>query len=128
MAVEVGKDHDAWCNKCSLVLAHVVVSMKGTRAHRVECKTCSDVHAYRKSEPGSRARSTRPRKSEYEKAIEDRDLGTAVSYSMSSTYAKDDLINHAKFGVGVVLDVIDSRMLHVAFQAGSKRMLYGRTG
>lgn len=129
MAAEVGKDRDAWCNKCKLVLAHVVVSLKGTRAHRVECKTCRDVHAYRKSEPGSRARATpkTPRKTDYEKAVEGRDASTAVGYSTGATFAKDDLISHAKFGLGVVTEVLDSRMVAVVFEAGAKRMLHGRT-
>ncbi len=125
---EVGKDHDAWCNKCLLVLAHVVVSMKGTRAHRVECKTCGDTHAYRKSKPGSRAaaKPKTPRKTDYQKAVEGRDPGTASAYSMGATFAKDDLIKHSKFGLGVVTEVLDSRMVAVVFEMGSKRMLHGR--
>ena len=128
MAPEVGKDRDAWCNKCSLVLAHVVVSLKGTRAHRVECKTCRDTHAYRKSEPGSRARATpkTPRKTDYQKAVDGRDFATAIGYLTSSTFAKDDLVSHPKFGVGVVTDVLDSRMVSVVFEVGEKRMLHAR--
>ena len=128
MAPEVGKDLDCWCNKCKLILAHICVSLKGTRAHRVECKTCRDVHAYRKSVPGSRGgKSSTPRKTDYQKAIEGRDLGEAVRYATSGTYAVDDLIEHAKFGHGVVTEIVNSSTIGVVFEIGAKRMIHNRS-
>ena len=56
---EAGQDIDAYCTKCKLVLAHVIIALRGTRPAKVECKTCKSIHAYRKEAPGKKAVSPR---------------------------------------------------------------------
>jgi len=125
---EVGRDIDAWCNPCKLVLAHVVVSLKGTRAHRVECKTCGAVHAYRKSVPGTRKKATpkAPKKTEYESLMEGRDVSKPLPYAMSAKFKVDDLIDHPKFGLGLVTELLDSITMKVVFPEGMKRLACSR--
>ncbi len=125
---EVGQDLDAWCSRCGLTLAHVVVSKRGTRLHRLECKTCRTVHAYRTGPPKSgRSRAPKaPRKSAYDEQMEGRDRSAALPYAPSGTYRRDDLIRHSKFGVGLVTQLLDARTMTVLFPDGPRRLVFGR--
>jgi hypothetical protein len=125
----VGQDLDAWCNKCKLELAHVVVSLNATgRPHRVECKTCRDVHAYRLEAPtpGRAQSSSTPRKTDYERGLRDRDLSEAVPYDTRRTYAVDDLIRHKTLGVGLVTASRADQKIEVLFPDGPKLLICGR--
>jgi len=125
---EVSKDIDAWCIKCDLLLAHVVMSMKGTRPHRVKCKTCKDVHAYRISKPAKRkpAAPKVPRKTQYQVQMEERDTSGAIPYTQSGTYQYDAIIDHAKFGIGLVTQLIGATKIEVLFPDGTKLLVCGR--
>ena len=43
----VGKNVDALCTRCGLVLAHIVLYEVGGVIARVKCKTCGTEHKYR---------------------------------------------------------------------------------
>mgnify|MGYP001305101906 FL=1 len=47
MNVSAGKDIDAWCTKCKMLLEHRVVAAVGGRPVRVLCLTCKSEHNYR---------------------------------------------------------------------------------
>jgi hypothetical protein len=67
--LRVAGEVDSWCTRCRLVLNHRIVSMKGGKAHQVECLTCRTTHLWRPNAPGERraagssgaASSERPR-------------------------------------------------------------------
>ena len=128
MAVTVGQDVDAWCKKCELILAHVVVVLKGTRAGKVECKTCKELHAYRKSVPGPRKPKEKgpPKPNDYEVAMEGREASSAIGYELSGVYKKEDLLDHKKFGIGFVQRLVDAKTMEVLFPEGPKLLVYGR--
>ena len=122
----VGQDLDAWCNKCKLELAHVVVAMKSGYPARVQCKTCQNTHAYRQGPPGTRKGRVKrpPPKSDFELATEGRDLDQAIPYGMDKAFEKGDLINHSKLGIGLVTGMIDPTKMDVLFADGVKRMAH----
>jgi len=68
----VGKNVDALCTRCGLVLAHIVLYEVGGIIARVKCKTCGTEHKYRgaktrdrKSDPaGDRLRRPGPKAAE----------------------------------------------------------------
>ena len=135
--LRVSQDIDAWCNKCTLLLAHVIMSLKGEKPHRVKCKSCKDVHAYRITQPKPRkaagAKTTRkpavkkaPRPTEYQRQMEGRDESTAVAYAMSGAFGPDSLIKHKKFGIGLVLRQIGPTKIEVLFPDGMKTLVCGR--
>ena len=128
-----GGDIDAYCTKCKLVLAHIIIAMKATRVMRVECKTCRGVHAYRKQ---ARAASTTrtPRKSTrgvngpaaYEQLIAGQDMSRAVGYKIANLYASGDILDHASFGLGLVTRELADRKIEVAFPNGTKVLVHAR--
>ena len=150
MKIIVGSEIDAYCTKCKLVLDHIVVAMSGSKPKKVECLTCHGQHMYKASEPKSRkkvntqkAASTSKSKAEkpktkkrskselmqekekklWEESLARKDLTSAIPYSMAGSYEFDDLIDHAKFGMGIVTNVINSKKMEVLFEAGYKAMV-----
>ena len=48
--LSAGKDVLAYCNKCKLKLAHIIVVMNDpTTPGKVTCKTCRSTHAFKES-------------------------------------------------------------------------------
>ena len=131
--LSAGQDIDAYCGKCKLILAHVIIAMKGTRAARVECKTCKAQHAYRKSIPGSKATKkigSRSRSSaaapSYSQLIKGRDLNEAVEYAISKTLNENDIVAHQTFGIGVVTRCLTDKKVTVLFETESKVLVHDR--
>ena len=124
----VGKDLDAWCNRCKLELAHVVVAMRGELPVRVQCKTCQDMHAFRKGPPGTPQGAIKrpPRKSDFDLAMDGRDLNLALQYGINENFQKGDVINHTKLGIGLVTGTIGLGKIDVLFAEGVKRMVHNR--
>jgi hypothetical protein len=123
----VGQDLDAWCIKCKLELAHVLVSLnRANRPHRVECKTCRDVHAYRVTAPSARSKSTStPRTTDYDRGMRNKDVSTATEYAVSGTYAVDQLISHKTLGIGLVTGHRGNHKIEVLFPDGPKLLMCG---
>jgi len=126
----VGKDIDAWCGKCKLVLAHVIVALKDGDPHRVQCKTCEAVHAFKTEEPAKPTKSTASKRragpSEYDRRLTGRDLSTASPYKLTSTYRADELIKHRTLGYGLVTEQIGDSKVEVLFPDGPKLLVCGR--
>ena len=146
--ITVGTEVDAYCTKCRLVLNHVVVAMVGTRPKKVECLTCHSQHVYRASEPGSRAKaasSTTSAVSKQDKETEKKraklrriqekekelwketlakkDLALVKPYIMADSYEIEDVINHDRFGMGIVTHLITPQKMEVLFEDGYKCMV-----
>lgn len=136
---KAGSDIDAYCSKCDLDLAHVIVAMVGDRPVRVQCKTCNTTHAYRgkKSVDGPRVRSTRtaggkaastrtPSRGDYDRAMEGKDLSRAKRYKPAVVFAADDVVDHPTFRFGVVTRVLSDSKIEVVFESGAKTLVHAR--
>lgn len=129
-----GREVDAYCGRCKLDLAHIIVAMKGASIAKVECKTCHAVHAYRGGPPAPRKRRTAAKgvrqpltSREYESLIKGRDLSRALPYRPASTFAANDIVNHSTFGLGVVTRVLSDGKIEVGFPVGLKVLVHGRS-
>lgn len=140
--VKTGSDVDAYCSKCQLELAHVVVAMVAGRPARVICKTCRTEHAYKrlgdaKPARGSRAESAGPRtarasraagasRGDYDSLMKGKDLSRAQRYKPATTFDDGDVLSHPTFGIGLVTRVLGDGKVEVMFQAGSKVLVHAR--
>jgi hypothetical protein len=70
---------------------------------------------------GSSAPSAKPPK--WKDIVLDKPEGAFLSYSQGSRYEQNALVNHPKFGKGVVLEV-DGNKVHVLFEEGTRRLLH----
>ena len=124
---------DAWCTKCKLELGHTIIAMVHGVPKRVECNTCKGKHNYRtapsvirQARPKTTVRKRRTPEDNYNEHITrvtGGDLSQARKYLISGNYSKDDVIDHPKFGVGIVLTVIQSNKMEALFKDGSKLLV-----
>jgi hypothetical protein len=137
-----GEEVDSKCTKCKMILAHTIVAMVGDQIARVKCNTCGGEHAYRPPPTASEATAKRRRAerkassleraggrisaSEYEGLTKGRDLSSPTSYSMSMDLHPEDVIQHPRFGVGLVVDIKEGKKAHVAFPEGGRILVFGR--
>ena len=141
-AIGVGKEVLSQCNKCKLILAHIIVTMKTTtEPDKVMCKTCKATHKYK--DPAAKKK-----KATIDKVIKNARLSSGkkvsesieqiwtravnksesdpVSYSMKAAFKLGDIINHPSFGQGVVEKLIDDNKIEVIFKDDYKTLLHNK--
>ena len=140
---QVGRNIDAFCTRCQLTLAHIVLYEVGGRVGGVKCKTCGAEHRFRGPAPdkgrsipavrrsgpapAARTRTVRPadaRQWEARNAAITPDV-VIWDYRITERYEKGDVINHPTFGRGFV-ESISGDGMEVLFGAGRKRMAMNR--
>lgn len=127
---EAGGYIESWCTKCKLELGHTIVAMVDNMPKKVKCNTCEGQHNYRaKSSETSRTklksvtRKIRVKGAIYEEYLSrltGGNLTRARKYSFKENYQKDEILDHPKFGVGVVLAVIQANKMEILFKDGTK--------
>lgn len=139
----VGKNIDAFCSRCQLTLAHIVLYEVAGQVRAVKCKTCGAEHRYhgpapekRRSVPAvrrvgagpaPRTRAVRPsdaRQWEARNSALPPDV-VVWDYRMTERYEKGDVIAHPSFGRGFVESTTADGM-EVLFGEGRKRMAMNR--
>jgi len=140
MVLSVGDNIDAYCLKCKLVLAHVIMFKVDGAVSRVKCKTCGAEHKYRgatttekaktaRSASGVlRAKKTVPSKTMPNDAPLKWDLKSRnmppdtkmIEYSIRDKFKANDVIHHPVFGVGFVEKVLSDKSISVLFSDSIK--------
>ncbi len=135
---KVGGEVDAYCTRCKLTLAHIILAIVGTKIARVRCNTCNGDHAYRGA-PGTTDRpAPAPRRSSglskaekiiisFEEQLAGKDVANAPRYSPKDTYSVDQVIQHPTFGVGLVTAVRGDKV-DLTFRTDTKTLVHGRGG
>ena len=138
----VGKNIDAFCSRCQLTLAHIVLYEVGGVVQGVKCKTCGAEHRYhgpkpvKKREvpaerrPGVAFKAQRPVRPADARLWEQRNAAAAPDvvtweYKLTEHYEKGDVISHPQFGRGFVEKVTPDSM-EVIFREGRKQMAMNR--
>ncbi|MCO4792718.1 MAG: hypothetical protein KC493_03340 [Bacteriovoracaceae bacterium] len=134
-ALGVGKEVLSYCNKCKLTLAHIIVTMKDdANIGKVECKTCNGKHNYKDpSTVGAKKvkakGATKQRKSKesiadlWLEAVGKSDA-KSQDYSPKAEYIAGDIIDHPKFGPGVIEKTIDGNKIQVIFRHEIKTLMH----
>ncbi len=145
MTIKTGDEVDAK-HKCypdgeTLVLAHTVVAMVGDRIAKVKCNTCGKIHAYRPPDSPSEATAAK-RRAERKKALAKVasrgepepfeilaakvDLTQTTDYSIKMSMEEMMVVQHPKFGVGIVAMLREGNKADVVFNEGPRTLIYGR--
>lgn len=132
-----GKEVLSYCGKCKLPLGHTIVSMKdaGTIG-KVECNTCHATHMYKdpatktkkvKSSTGTRKKASRKTVSVGQLWMEEmgKVSGKARPYSIREKFIVGEIIDHKKFGPGIVQTLADDK-IEVLFQHEIKLLVHGK--
>ena len=135
-AFSAGKEVLSYCGKCKLPLGHIIVSMKDTATiGKVQCNTCGATHNYK--DPATKAkkvktvskgrRATKKSVSVGQLWMEEmgKASGKATPYSVKSKFGLGEIIDHKKFGPGIVQKLIDDK-IEVLFQHEMKLLVHGK--
>jgi len=125
-----GEYISAWCTKCRMELGHTIVAMVQNAPKRVRCNTCNGEHNYRIG-PSDRIRtgSTNLKRKTRKPEAGYHELMSRLSgdrpprvrkYSTRENFEKNDVLEHPRFGVGVVATVIHRNKIEVFFKDGLK--------
>ena len=139
----VGKNVDAQCTKCGLLLAHIVLYEVNGAIARVKCKTCGSEHMYRgpkprttkseiqsvrtrqvrtKATPAGKPSETEDRQRWIAKHRELTETDEIIPYHVADGYKKSETILHPSFGVGFVEKIISEQRMYVLFEDSLKQM------
>ena len=128
---------DGWCTKCKLELAHTIIAVADNFPKRVKCNTCNGEHSFR---PKSSAKPSEPNRTrlkspsgktktkvvtydDYIGRLTGYDLSGAKKYSINGNFKKDEILDHHKFGIGIVLSVIQNNKIEILFKDGNKLLI-----
>lgn len=134
--LSAGQEVDAWCTRCRMDLGHRVVAMVGSTPKRVVCMTCDSEHNYRAPKgddvpkPVRRKAGVKPKataktsaRATWENQV--RSGKPIRPYSISATFVDGQLIDHKKFGLGHVVQLVSPDKIIVAFEGGERTLLHG---
>lgn len=144
MASLVGKFIDAWCSRCGMTLAHVVLYEVNGAVTGVKCRTCGSEHRYHGPVPTKKREAPTVRGSggglvnltrsairpvvsrqwEAKNAANPPDT-VAWGYKLTEHYEKGDVIAHPSFGRGFVISTTTDKM-EVLFREGKKLLAMNR--
>ncbi len=135
--IEVGDEIEAMCGTCKAATVHNVEVIKDGKVTKVLCKSCHNSHKYRKpveegeAKPKKKAtKAKKPTKTKEQRKwsrVMGKVEGTEPqSYDMSEKYEEQNVIDHSKFGVGVITEVIDPTKISVVFEEGVKTLVHNR--
>jgi len=137
---KTGGDTLAWCTKCKMDLAHVIVSMIGPCPAKVICKTCKSQHNFRSSQgdlalPGMPRKKTKPRNTVpkatvraadyFDQKLSQKSAAPMLPYTPKEVFQQGDVIKHTQFGVGIVEEVRKGGKMVVLFREGDKLLVFG---
>lgn len=132
----VGKEVLSYCNKCKLTLAHLIVTMKSdTTIGKVQCKTCQGTHAYKdpSAVKASKTKRGKKAKASTKESISDIWMERVASsssksqkYNIKTKFDLGDIIDHPKFGPGVIDKLIDADKIQVIFRHDIKTLIHNK--
>ena len=140
----IGENIDAYCLKCKLMLAHVIMFKVEGDISKVKCNTCGAQHKYRAKMPAPK-KSAVSRPPTLKETIAKRaaaakvdannapmqwdlrnrsmDHAAAVKdYSIHNQYRARDVVNHHVFGLGFVERIVSDKSMDVLFSDAVKLM------
>ncbi|MEN6374766.1 MAG: hypothetical protein ABFD75_08310 [Smithella sp.] len=141
---QIGENIDAYCSKCKLMLAHVIMSKVDGAVSKVKCKTCGAEHKYRPlkpvdkktvvHKPAARKEKTEKKTNAAKVKVNDAPLQwdtknrnmdgsvTIKDYSIHDQYSTKDVVNHSVFGLGFVERIVSDKSMDVLFCDSVKLM------
>lgn len=150
--LRTGGEVDAFCTSCKADRRHRIIAIDpkdAKKAKKVECLSCKGHHNFRQTEAqkaaaaahkrASRSEVTSPRLGKsasapkrreedlaiiWEKAITGKPFDLFKPYRITIPLSKGELIRHAKFGEGVVAEVLDPNKCEILFKDGLKTLAH----
>ncbi len=127
------------CSKCGLDRYHKVLTHTNETTVRLKCEVCGKMGNHNmeaKKATSTKAKTPRvsakslsakaaAHASEFEAFKNGVDAGRAVAYSMKITFKEDQVVQHPKFGIGLVRSVQGDK-IEVFFEDEVRFLVHGR--
>lgn len=118
--LRAGDEVNAWCTKCRLMHTHIIkaIDPNGKKPPRVIC-TCpkQTERNYRPNPPKSRTKKKAVVvENPWVKLTETVNQDRVLPYTVSGSFSDGDFLQHKKYGLGVVIEILDNNKLSVAFE------------
>ena len=132
---EVGSDVEAYCPKCKADTTHVVISKYEDEIRRVQCNPCGDVHSFRKPrgeteddvpEPVAAKKRALLKKPGWEDFFAKKNVHDPKPYEFREHYRENAIVNHPKFGVGFVSEVVSDSKVEITFKDARRILVHNR--
>ena len=132
---EVGSDVEAYCPKCKADTTHVVISKYEDEIRRVQCNPCGDVHSFRKPrgeteddvpEPVAAKKRALLKKPGWDDFFAKRHVHDPKPYEFREHYRENAIVNHPKFGVGFVSEVVSDSKVEITFKDARRILVHNR--
>lgn len=130
----VAKSVHLFCKKCDTDRFHTVVAHKTATSAKVQCEVCKSSKTFSiKAKKASAAKKTTTRTRSKKASSQNMwmDLqqqhGTegAIRYNIKIVFDSNGIIDHPKFGLGYITEVLPDR-IHVVFEDGEKDLIHSR--
>lgn len=130
----VGRSFVQNCKKCATERLHKVMVHTDEKSGKVECEICHKKSTFKiKAPPKAKSPSTRKKAStpsrNYEEewnSLREKNSGKgAKPYRLAEKFEKDVMVDHPKFGVGIVMTATDQR-LEILFKEGLKTLVHNQ--
>ena len=129
---EVAKNIFVMCKKCEKDRYHKVIAHKTKTSAKIECEVCKSKKSYsikKKSTAAKKKTTTRKRKkstaSRWADVVLRLESETPEKYTIKGKFSDESLIQHPKFGEGLVLESQSDRII-VLFSEGEKTLMHNR--
>ena len=108
-----GNSIESYCGKCKLNRDHTIMTMDGEAIAKVRCATCGSLHKFcdpavprKVRKPGAKTvnEEEATTASIWETGLAEA-KGKERDYDMASKYRVGEVVNHIKFGKGIVLKI-----------------------
>lgn len=144
-----GERIEARCTRCNDITGHIIVALVGGVIVKVQCCACGSVHKYRGSgakasgagasgsrasgagraasaphvaRSGSGGRQAEAAERLWREALERPSLPDARPYTVGMPLAVNDVVEHPKYGLGVVQQLIKPDKADILFRDGLHTM------
>lgn len=130
---EVAKNIFVMCKKCEKDRYHKVLAHKTEKSARIQCEVCKSIKSFtikkKKKAAAKKTTGTRTRKkslsSRWADVVLRLEKETPEKYSIKGKFSDEVLIQHPKFGEGLVLESLSDRII-VLFSEGEKTLMHNR--
>ena len=123
----------AWCPRCNLKSDHTIIAIVDNLPKKIKCNSCDEHHNLSAKQCGksrtiskSTIRKSRSKEATYEKYLSrltGGDPANSIKYNIKGNFEKDQVIDHLKFGIGIVLSVMQIDKIEILFKDGPKLLI-----
>jgi len=128
--LSAGNEVLSYCGKCKLKLAHTIEVMKTDEIpDKVKCNTCKSTHGFKENATRRRKTSTSTRGKKatafdiWEEKVKN-STEPSVKYSPKARFEIGQIVDHPKYGSGVVERKIDNNKVEVLFEKTLKTLMH----